>query len=284
MDKIIGSVEYTDENGNKNEENLFNYDEEERQRNEINRENAKLAIKTKYLVIPIEVFKLGLSGNEAILFAFIDSWLSGEKQRFYFTNKQLADLFNISGKTISLLLTKLSKRGLISLGYKRRANGGQIRFVNIPTSKNVKSPTYKKVKLQLNKRLSSNLTKGYGSNNNISNNNISNNITITGKPVKKYGNQEINSIIDLLKEKLGIPSLAGTDKENRNYAWLLIKRLKKDFPEKTPLEIIMALLMVYQGNPYMPRIAGTKSLFYKYPEIIVAYKKEHEKKPLILKL
>ena len=150
--------------GLKTEHLLFTYDEEEKQRNEINAENARLISKFKYLVIPMSIFRLGLTGNETILFAFIDSWFTEEDQRFYFTNAQLGLLFNLSVQSVSIILKKLSEKKLIRLGYKRKSNGGQIRFVELMTST--------KFKYQLKESLSSNLKKVEGNNNTIKNNNI----------------------------------------------------------------------------------------------------------------
>ena len=132
---------------------------------DINRSNAGLLLCFRYLIIPKEIFLLGLSGNEAIVLAFVHSWLSENSNKFYFSNDKLAKVFNLTEQSISSILNRLKKRGLVDLSYKRKSDGGLIRFVNISSNKlNFKS--------QLKESLSSNLKKVIGTNNNISNNNI----------------------------------------------------------------------------------------------------------------
>lgn len=162
----------TDSQGNIIEEALFTYSEEEKQKNEINRENAKLIFKAKYLIIPMSVFRdLGLSGNDAIVYAFIDSWLSEDHQRFYFTNDQLGAVFGINPITVSTILKRLKERGLIKLSYRMKAGGGQIRFLDLATSTNHKT--------LLKKTLSSSLANHEGNNNRLS----------SHKPIKEISEQ-----------------------------------------------------------------------------------------------
>lgn len=148
-------------NGNIQRDYLFTYSEEEKQQNEINRENAKLAFNFKYLTIPADLFKLGLSSNEVIILAFIHSWLCEDSQRFYFTNEQISQIFNIDVSTVSRILKNLKEKDLIDIGYKRKSNGGQIRFCNLMTRQNAK--------LLLGKMQSSYFAKCNGNIYNISN-------------------------------------------------------------------------------------------------------------------
>ena len=149
----------------------FVYSEEEALSNEIARENARLLDKFRYLTIPMTIFReLGLSGNEAIVFALIDSWYSDDGQRFYFTNEQLGRLYNLSTVSVSQILKRLQEKKLIKLGYKRKSNGGQIRFVDLMTLRNLK--------LQLKESLSSNIKKVNG---NIYNLNTDNLNTLKGE-------------------------------------------------------------------------------------------------------
>jgi len=39
-----------------------------------------------------------------------------------------------------------------------------------------------------------------------------------------YGNEDINFLIKLFKERFGLPMLDGSDKQNRRYCWLTIKK------------------------------------------------------------
>lgn len=183
MEKMNGSV--TTEN---QEEFLFTYSEEERQQNTINRANAKLPLKLKYIVVPREILELGINGNDALVLAFIHSWLD-TKDRFYFTNEQIGEIFNLSDVGVSKILKRLSDSGYVELGYKRKADGGQIRFVKL-------NPTYTNFKYQLKQSLSSNLNKVYGSNNNISNNKEVDSIR---KEILKTYNEVFNRKVSLDK-------------------------------------------------------------------------------------
>lgn len=98
----------------------------------INENNANLIDCYKYLIIPMPIFDK-LSGNEAIIYSFLSSWESREKgQRFYFTNEQLANRFNISKNTVSNIIKQLKDKELINVNYRIKADGGKIRFINIP--------------------------------------------------------------------------------------------------------------------------------------------------------
>jgi predicted transcriptional regulator len=148
----------------KSEEILFTYSEAEKQANRINSSNAKLVFNWKYLVIPREMFSLGLSGNDVLILSFIHSFLCENAQRFYFTNDQLANIFNLTPNGISKILLRLKEKKLIDLSYSRKADGGQIRFVNLPTQTNYK--------YQLKQSMSSYSNKVCGNNNKINNNKI----------------------------------------------------------------------------------------------------------------
>jgi hypothetical protein len=167
---------------------IFTYSEEEKQENEINRENAKKYC--KYLVIQMKVFsEYKLSWNEAIIFSFIDSWIWDWK-KFYFTNIQLANLFNISIDSITRITKILSKKWLISLWYKRKANWWQIRFINIKSPllkiRSSNSLKYGVANPQNTEEVIYNISK-----NNIINNNNSNFSSKT-KLVKKWNDKNLN--------------------------------------------------------------------------------------------
>jgi hypothetical protein len=88
---------------------LFTYSEEERQNNEINKANASLVFSPAYIIL--HTFLLDyMTVNEALLFWFIEYYLWSEKwKRFYFTNKQLADILRISERTAQEAVSKLEK-------------------------------------------------------------------------------------------------------------------------------------------------------------------------------
>lgn len=112
---------------------LFTYSEEERQNNEINKANASLVFSPKYIILHTELLDY-LSLIEATLFWFIEYYLWSEKwKRFYFTNKQLADVIRCSERTISEWITKMQKLWYITTSRKVKAGWWQIRFINSTT-------------------------------------------------------------------------------------------------------------------------------------------------------
>lgn len=122
----------------KDKQYLFAYDENEQQNIIIAKENAKLVFKQKYLVIPSKLFRLDLTSAEVLILAFVQSYTVQlpEKQRFYFTNKQISEYLGISEATVSRTVIKLNKAGLISASYRIKAGGGKIRFIIVPPNKN----------------------------------------------------------------------------------------------------------------------------------------------------
>lgn len=109
---------------------LFTYSEEERQNNEINKANASLVFSPTYIIL--HTFLLDyMTTNEALLFWFIEYYLWSEKnKRFYFTNKQLAEILRISERTAQESVVKLEKLWCITTSRKVRAWWWQIRFIN----------------------------------------------------------------------------------------------------------------------------------------------------------
>lgn len=117
---------------------LFTYSEEEKQNNEINKANAWLVFSPSFIIL--HTFLLDyMTTNEALLFWFIEYYLWSEKnKRFYFTNKQLAEILRVSERTAQEAVVKLEKLWCITTSRKVRAWWWQIRFVNSIT-KDVKT-------------------------------------------------------------------------------------------------------------------------------------------------
>ena len=134
-----GKMTSINEEGDMDERVLCTYDDEERQNNEINKENAKLLFSPKFIPFYPELLDIGLNWFESIMFGFID-FITGnaKKGRFYFSNSDLSELFRCSEDTISRAISALVKKGLISTRIKIKAGGGQIRFINI-TEKNTEN-------------------------------------------------------------------------------------------------------------------------------------------------
>jgi predicted transcriptional regulator len=78
------------------------------------------------LYIPNFMFKLNLSRTEMKVLGFIISYKS---DKFYFSNKHLSMMFNVSEKSISTAVNKLKQKGFINIKYAIKAGGGKIRFI-----------------------------------------------------------------------------------------------------------------------------------------------------------
>jgi len=112
---------------------LFTYSEEEKQSNEINKENASLVFCPKYIILHTQLLD-HLTLMEATLFWFIEYYLWSEKwKRFYFTNKQLAEIVRCWERTVCEWITKMERLWYITTSRKVKAGWWQIRFVNQTT-------------------------------------------------------------------------------------------------------------------------------------------------------
>lgn len=92
-----------------------------------------------------------------------------------------------------------------------------------------------------------------------------------------YGNEEINNLTEYLKSIIG-GSLDGTQRENRNYAHLLLERFRRDYPNRNPVELIK--LMVDRGSAdrfHAKNITGFKYLYYNAMKIIQSAKSDLNK-------
>ena len=141
MQKVEGSITSLWENANV-EQMLFTYSEEEKEENSLNKLNASLVLKPKFIPVYTSMLK-DLSLLEATIYGFIDFFL-GNNEKFYCTNEQIAEMLNVSATSVSNAMTSLKQKWLIDITYKIRTGGWKIRFVRltkfvIPTYKICKS-------------------------------------------------------------------------------------------------------------------------------------------------
>ena len=133
-------MEHRDESENGiDEKNLFTYDEGERLNNERNKNNAELLFKPKFAPLYFELLGT-IDITTASIYGFISFFLTQAGSRFYFTNAQISDLFQISQSKVSQSIGKLVDNGMIFVTYKLKEGGGQIRYVQLIESV---SPTVK---------------------------------------------------------------------------------------------------------------------------------------------
>ena len=162
-----GHIEY-EENGLHIKEMLQPVNLHEQEENRIAKANSKLVFKPRYLNISRVLWTL--NKYQMLLLAFFLFYTGSSSDRFYFTNEQLAEMFFTTPQNISYHLNELKKKGYLRLHYKRKANGGQIRFIKMSEIE----PTLKMIKLQLKTALSSNSREPDGKDNKIKINKINN--------------------------------------------------------------------------------------------------------------
>ena len=79
---------------------------------------------------------------------------------------------------------------------------------------------------------------------------------------KTYGNKDINFLIKYLKEKLELPILDGSVKQNRRYCWLSLKK----FGGKEKMKLLIDTTS--KDNFWKTKITSFQQLYYKGVQII----------------
>lgn len=83
-----------------------------------------------------------------------------------------------------------------------------------------------------------------------------------------YGNKDINTCIEYLKEKVG-GQLDGTEKSNRQYCYNLIRKIKKGYPDLDAVEQVKIVIDIATADPFHSKNATSfKYLFYNFVKII----------------
>lgn len=134
-----GSVTYERDDGGTEERMLFEYSQEEQQQNKINAAHAENADNVAFLVVPMWIFDKGLSPGEACIFAHLYNFLQKPNSKYYFTNKQLAEKFNVSESYIKTVLKTLQDIGVITSSVSMRSGGGRIRFIKLVQHRSLKN-------------------------------------------------------------------------------------------------------------------------------------------------
>ena len=133
MANVVDGYIENEHDGMVDRQNLMVCSEEERQENERNRANAELVDDPVFFIVYTDT--LDLNKYEMLLYAHMRTFNKKKGRRYYFTNKQLAEMLRTTERTISQSIKKLSEMGLIDVHYKRAPSGGQTRFVNLDPPK-----------------------------------------------------------------------------------------------------------------------------------------------------
>lgn len=238
-----------------------------------------------YVVIPTLLLEdEGISLKAKRVYALISS-LCKKEGYCWASNKFLAKTLKMPLSTVRFSLKKLEEKKWIKSEVNKEEGNSRRIFLNMPdfyhTYANKLAEGYANAPEQKKQRYAN------APEQKIPNNNIDNNKHITilkdiGKQVS-YGNPDINSLMDFLKEKLG-GSPDGTIKENRRYAYLLLKRIKKDYPQRDSVSIIKFLIQAgLQDNFHGKNLTSFKYL-YKNAQKIIQTIKGRLKNPKYIKL
>ena len=213
---------------------LFTYSEEEQEENKIAKNNANCVFRPKF--IPLYTAMLhNFSLIEATIFGFIDFYLSNN-ERFYWSNDKIAEMLNISERSVTWAISHLEAEWLIKTKYRIKAWWWKIRFIEKQKISNQTSKICYSDK--------KNMLDIY--NNIIYNNNISKDILLNDKEkdeweildklenteikeVKQYGKPEINELIWAIKEECDRLWVAYVKKKERNFSQLILT--SKDYWE-----------------------------------------------------
>lgn len=230
---------------------------------------------SNYSMIPTWIMKHpDLQANDKLVYALIDTFNVNNKP-FFGSNGFIAASLNMSVATVKRSIRRLeqaklvfrklgehSRQGIAVVGHVRPGGGSQMTQGGVTDDLGVGHvrPTTKLYTKKDTKK-----------------------ITIISKDISKpsFGNSDINDLTLYFSEKLGA-SLDGSVKINRQYASNLIRKIKKDYPDKDPVQAIKVIIDLAIGDDFHSKNAtGFKYLFYNAQKIIASYK---QKKNILLKI
>lgn len=238
--------------------------------------------------IPTSVMKMNIPLSCKLIAGFIFSFNFNSK-KFFATNNFIATSLNISRHTVKNSLSILEKNNIIFRKYGKEKNKNErVTYFNFnimsqheetelpdkevctesvptPVQKVYHQPGTESVPHVLN-TLTKQITKQ----------------TLLRNEGETFGNEDINFLIKYLKEKLEIPSLDGSVKSNRNYCNNLVKRMKKNYPDRVPRELICKLIdYAVKDNFHSTKVSSFSYLFYNYNKILLEAKRQMENPQMI---
>lgn len=97
---------------------------------------------------------------------------------------------------------------------------------------------------------------------------------------KQYGNERINGVISYMSARIDV--MDGTQKSNRQYTNLLIKKVEKEFPNSEPVIFICKLISDgLQVDWIKDNLTSIKFLYYNMGKILNASKPKEKKEPTV---
>ena len=102
----------------------------------------------------------------------------------------------------------------------------------------------------------------------------------TDEPKVEYGNAEINDLISHLKHGLG-HGLDGSPQKNRRYAWLLLNKWKKEYPNENVVEALKMVITVGLADHFHgPRITDFAYLYYHGEKVANLIRRPKSQQPV----
>ena len=203
--------------------------------------------------------------EEAIMYSNIEYWVAkneaNEKNKHdgcYWTYNSIVafeKLFNFWSKgQIERILKKLEKLDYIKIGNYNKHKYDRTKWYSCKNSKE-----------EMHFLKSGN---GVGENEKPIPNSKPNDKQLSKDSSKSYGREDINQSIEFLKEKNN-GMIDGTIKENRQYATLLINKIKKAYPgEDTIKQIEIIIQTALQDEFHSKNATSMKYLYYNTQKII----------------
>lgn len=283
------------------EQFLFTYSEEEREEARLNKMNAELVLKPKFIPVYPSMLQNGYSLIEATIYGFIDFFLSNN-EKFYCTNEQIGEMLNVGITSVSQAINKLRDAGLIDISYRIKWGGGKVRFIHLSSEyKKIESMTFKKWKSDIQN------VKGIY-NKNIENKNIYNNIYT---PWEK-NNSSLNTLAVSKERKVALKERKlEMAREEYNFVWEFLDRnnpitaycyskypdyegsqmeaVDKLMKQGYPLDVIkMALMYIKQDKFWSKNILSVKKLLEKnkdgIPYMVTIIQQMKDYRPVVAEL
>jgi biotin operon repressor len=250
-----------------------------------------------FAIIPMSILEdKTLSANAKLLYGEIMA-LSKKSGKCYATNEYLADVLGLSKTSLPQIIRELAGCGLIVVDIQRSKKGTYrditVSFFNkgghssLTMGGIVKEQGQKRnrqIEIDKESKMKATVSVAKKDSNNIFKIDTKpvqvdeqhNHILPKGREKVSYGNQDINDLILLLKEK-NYGLIDGSERENRQYCWVLLKKLgySKD-KEKAKNGVITIIEFAIKSHFHAKNATNFKYLFRHAAAIIADYEEKQK--------
>ncbi len=184
-----------------------------------------------------------------------------EAGQFITGRKQLSVETGIAESTIEKILKLFEKEAQIE-----QQKTTKFRLISIKNWKDYQEKEQQATQQEDNKGT----TRGQQRNTNKNDKNYKNekNVTNVTEQSSEHGRPDINECYQFLKDQLGATPDGSTGK-NRQYCKLLLDRLKKDYPDKSPTEQVKALITFGRKDSFHGRNITNFEYLYRSAQKII---------------